>query len=283
MVKKLATSSWMPKTLAPMYQSMMLMPYIVLTNNVEMLDLDAALNQEMSPIPYLDLSVKNPESTRDIGKSIVGIGDIAISQNAEKLVTSLKVSLSVVKIVLTNVAKGLSVEMLSTAEQSASTIEKSTTLPKKSLTLNVESTPMLVRTLVPSIFFYFKKRTTEKSATIEESLSVPTKSVGNSMAIIKKSLTDIVLAIGVWESGAKDLREGTNNPLNTNTMSVIVIGSSNSTDNPHRPTNDTVVTKRPSKHQLDKSLALGGMEQHKSTRKRRRKNKQSIESSTPHG
>lgn len=165
------------------------------------------LNLETSSIPSLDLPTKNPNSTRDINESLLDIGEIPTSQNAEKSVTSLQMSPSVVKSILLELAGGLSVELSTTAEKSVSTtVMKSTTSPKKIVPTNVESMPMSMRTLVPSISFNFKKRTEKLAITKKESPSVPTKSVENSAIIIEKPSTDIELAMGGWRSSEDDMR-----------------------------------------------------------------------------
>lgn len=50
-------------------------------------------------------------STKDIGESVVGIDNIAISQNAEKTATSKEMSPSAVKFVLLDIVGRLIVEL----------------------------------------------------------------------------------------------------------------------------------------------------------------------------
>lgn len=149
---------------------------VVFTDNTGMSDLEAVLNQETLPIPSLELLVENPNSTWDINESLLEISEISTSQNGEKLATSVQTLSSVVKSILLDLAGRLSVELWTTTKKSTSTVKKLVTSPKKT----VESMSILARTLVPPISINFKKRT-EKLATIEkESLSLPTKCVGNS-------------------------------------------------------------------------------------------------------
>lgn len=108
----------------------------------------------------------------------MGVSEIT-AHDVEKSVTSLHNKLtSPMKDVLVNIARQLGVEFSMTLEKSASTTKKSVTTSKKTVTTYVESMLISASTIVPPMFFNFKRRPVEKSAITEkESLSVPNISV----------------------------------------------------------------------------------------------------------
>lgn len=65
--------------------------------------------------------------------------------------------------------------------------------------------------------------------------------------------------------------------MGTNVVSVTVDRTNDPTANPHNLIDDAFVQERWSKHRLDKRPVPDSVEHHKSSRKRRRKNKRSVD------
>lgn len=122
-------------------------------------------------------SLDTSADPRDVNETPLEVGE-NMAHNAEKSSTSHQKLKSLVKSALVNIVEKLGVEFLAT-----STVEKAMTTSKKTMTTNVESMPMLARTIVPPPSFNFKRRVAEKMEISEKELvSVP----NNSTTLIEK-------------------------------------------------------------------------------------------------